>query len=110
MMQNLLASQLRREFPLGEVLVESNFIDVMLLTDEERVLYEIKSDLSAQAVMRLAIGQLLEYAFRAPVEDKRTLRLVIVGRIALNEVDRAYLNYLRTRFELPLEYRVVKLP
>ena len=109
MMQNLLASQLRREFPLGEVLVESNFIDVMLLTDEERVLYEIKSDLSARAVMRLAIGQLLEYAFRAPVEDKRALRLVIVGRIALNEVDRAYLNYLRTRFELPLEYRVVKL-
>lgn len=110
MMQNSLARQLREEFPQGKVLVEHNFVDVMLETDDERVLYEIKSDLSTRTVMRLAMGQLLEYAFRVPNEDKRALRLVMVGRAALDELDRAYLDYLCTRFELPLEYREVKLP
>jgi hypothetical protein len=110
MMQNLLACQLRKEFPQSKIFVEYNFVDVMLENDDERVLYEIKSDLSARTVMRLAMGQLLEYAFRAPIDDTRGLRLVMVGRVALDEVDRAFLNYLRTRFELPLEYRVLKLP
>ncbi|NWA24438.1 hypothetical protein HX866_06015 [Pseudomonas gingeri] len=109
MMQNLLARQLREEFPQGEIFVEYNFVDVMLETSDERVLYEIKSDLSTRTVMRLAMGQLLEYAFRVPNDDKRTLRLVMVGRAALDEVDLAYLDYLRARFELPLEYREVEL-
>lgn len=109
MMQNLLARQLREEFPHGEISVEYNFVDVMLETKDERILYEIKSDLSTRTVMRLAVGQLLEYAFRVPNDDKRTLRLVMVGRAVL-DVDRTYLDYLCTRFELPLEYREVTLP
>lgn len=110
MMQNQLARQLREEFPQGEILVEHNFVDVMVKTNDERILYEIKSDLSPRTVMRLAVGQLLEYAFRTPSDDIRTLRLVMVGRAALDEVDRTYLDYLCTSFGLPLEYREVTLP
>jgi hypothetical protein len=41
-----LAKQLREEFPQGIIFVEQNFVDVMVETNDERILYEIKSDLS----------------------------------------------------------------
>lgn len=110
MMQNLLAKQLQKEFPKGNIYVEKDFVDVLVETSDERILYEIKSDLSTRTVMRLALGQLLEYAYRVPNDEKRSLRLVMVGRAALNVEDQTYLGYLRTRFQLPLEYREVRLP
>jgi hypothetical protein len=46
--------------------------------------------------MRMALGQLLEYAFRVPNDDIRTLPLIMVGRSALGGVDQTYLYYLKS--------------
>lgn len=59
-MQKVLLDALKDEFPLARVVCEENFVDVLVETSEERFLYEIKSDLRARTVIRLAIGQLLE--------------------------------------------------
>ena len=59
-MQKVLLDALKDEFPLARVVCEENFVDVLVETSEERFLYEIKSDLRASTVIRLAIGQLLE--------------------------------------------------
>ncbi|MNW19684.1 hypothetical protein D3C71_2197850 [compost metagenome] len=60
--------------------------------------------------MRLAIGQLLEYAYYWNELPEKAVRLVAVGRTALSAEDERYLRYLKEKLNLPLEYRQVKLP
>ncbi len=108
-MQKVLLDALKHEFPLARVVCEENFVDVLVETSEERILYEIKSDLRARTVIRLAIGQLLEYGFHRTFTDGRSLRLVIVGRSEPDPEDAAYLDGLCNRFGLPLAYRVLSL-
>lgn len=98
----------RKSWPIQ--FVELDFVDVSVETEHERILYDTKSDLSVSTVMRLALGQLLEYAFRSKSDDARPLRLVMVAGAALSVEDLAYLDYLRAHFPLPLEYRQVRLP
>lgn len=111
LMQEKLFHELTAEYPDADVLYEQNFVDITVNTPTERILYEIKSDLTPRTVLRLAIGQLLEYGFHSPSPANAHLntRLVIVGRAALKPQDQSYLEYLREQFRLPLEYRVVAL-
>jgi len=108
-MQAALFEELSQEFPGGNICFEKNYVDVTLETETERVLYEIKSDYSPRIVLRLAIGQLLEYAFYSSNNDGLKLRLVAVGRAHLSEADGQYLTHLRETFNLPLEYRQVSV-
>jgi hypothetical protein len=106
-MQRLLLEELQTEFPHGDVVREENFIDVRVRTIDELRLYEIKSDLAPRTVLRLAIGQLLEYAYFQATSEGRRVTLVAVGRNPLSDPDRTYLAHLRDNIGLPLEYRVV---
>lgn len=106
-MQARLMRELQQEFPNRPVLRERACVDVQVETDQERWLFEIKTDLSPRAVLRQALGQLLEYAHFATARDGRKLHLVAVGRTPLAPEDAAYLDRLRTDYGLPLDYRVV---
>lgn len=67
--------------------------------------YEIKTAASAGACIRQAVGQLLEYAYWS--EGPRVRSLVVVGDVPLRSDEEAYLNRLRTLFNLPLDYLCV---
>ncbi len=108
-MQAVLMGQLQVEFPGTAVVREENFIDVLVKTNSELRLYEIKSDLAPRTVLRLAIGQLLEYSYFQIDSEGRKVTLVAVGRNPLSSDDAAYLAHLRGAVGLPLEYRVVKV-
>lgn len=107
-MQARLLEELKLEYPNDSISCEENYVDITLKTPTELVLFEIKSDLAPRTVLRLAIGQLLEYAFHAG-EQRLPVRLVAVGRLPLQAVEQRYLDDLQTRYGLPLEYRVVCL-
>jgi hypothetical protein len=83
--------------------VDGTYIDVAVHQNGEYTYYEIKTGLSAQSCIREALGQLLEYSYW-PRATSAT-RLVIIGEAPLDEHARAYLEKLRERFSLPLEYR-----
>ena len=108
-MQSILMEQLQAEFPTAKVVREENYIDVLVKTDDEVRLYEIKSDLAPRTVLRLAVGQLLEYAYFRFKGDARKVTLISVGRNQLSEDDQNYLAHLRDSVGLPLEYRVVRV-
>jgi hypothetical protein len=108
-MQSILMKELKFEFPNARVVREENFIDVLVETSGELRLYEIKSDLSPRTVLRLAIGQLLEYSYFQTVRDGRKVTLVVVGRNPLSSDDAAYLVHLRDTMRLPFEYRTVSI-
>ncbi|MNL34327.1 hypothetical protein D3C87_1562950 [compost metagenome] len=110
MIQAALHEELKIEFPGAKIVFEENFVDVTVTTDLEKILFEIKSDFSTRRVLRLAIGQLLEYAYYWDEPSEKTVRLVAVGRTALSAEDERYLKYLTEKLNLPLEYRQVKLP
>ncbi len=78
-------------------------VDVAVRRPSGFWLYEIKVADSARACIRLALGQLLEYAFW-PGSLDGILRLVVVGEHELNKAGETYLNILRKRFSLPIEY------
>lgn len=110
-MQSALMRELQMEFPNGRIVREENFIDVLVETGDEVRLYEIKSDLAPRTVLRLAIGQLLEYSYPylRSSGDARTVTLIAVGRNELSADEATYLAHLREQMGLPLEYRMVRL-
>ncbi len=108
-MQAKLLAELQSEYGKEHVWLETDYVDARVETDKELIFFEIKSDLDPRAVIRQALGQLLEYAYHPAREGRRPDRIVIVGRTALGAEDTGYLNRLCKDFTLPLSYRVVAL-
>jgi hypothetical protein len=106
-MQTKLLEELQHEYGKQYVWLEKDFVDARVETDKELIFYEIKSDLDPRAVIRQALGQILEYAFHPNRTGRRPDRLVIVGRSKLSSEDEIYLKGLREKFHLPLKYRVI---
>ncbi len=87
--------------------VDGTYIDVAVHQDGEYTYYEIKTGLSAQSCIREALGQLLEYSYWPGAESAS--RLVIVGEPPFDKNAKVYLETLRKRFSLPLEYRQIDM-
>lgn len=112
LIQAKLLEELKKEYPKADISCEKDFVDITVETPSERILFEIKSDLVPRTVLRLALGQLLEYGFYYPLHDSplnRVIRLVAVGRRDLSPEDQVYLKSLQKNFNLPLEYRAVPI-
>jgi hypothetical protein len=110
MMQAALYEELKIEYPDSKIVFEENFIDVTVTTETQKILFEVKSDFCTRRVLRLAIGQLLEYAYYWDEPSEKEIRLIAVGRTRLSAEDERYLSYLTEKMNLPLEYRRVQLP
>ena len=108
-MQTKLLAELQDEHGKEHVWLERDFVDVCVETANMRIFFEIKSDLEPRAVIRQALGQILEYAYHPTRSGKQPDRLVIVGRTQLESHDLEYLQTLRQSFNLPLDYRVVSI-
>ncbi len=69
------------------------------------VYYEIKTEAKGpHHCIRIAIGQLLEYAYYPP-NQLIAKRLVIVSRYALDENGKQYINYIRDTLKIPIFYQ-----
>lgn len=77
-------------------------IDVVVRQNNEYWFYEIKTSLSSRICLRQAIGQLLEYAFWPNAQN--ATRLIVIGESALDKEGEKYLEALRERFSLTIEY------
>ena len=108
-MQRKLVEQLVKQYGAANVITEQDHVDIRVTTPTEEILFEIKSDESPAAVIRQAIGQLLEYAYLSPKKSTRRLSLVVVGRNKPNDQQQAYIERLSTVFGLPLSYQTVSL-
>ena len=108
-MQAKLMTELQSEFGREHVCREQDFVDVRVETPDSLIFYEIKTDLDPSAVIRQALGQILEYAYYPGRPGRPPDRLVIVGRSQLRPQDAEYLEKLKQDFRLPLDYRVVSV-
>lgn len=85
-----------------QVLCEDNRVDISIRKDNYASFLEIKPADSAREAIRLALGQLLEYA-HYPKAD-RADNLVVVSDAAPGADDRRYIQTLRQRYGIPLRY------
>jgi len=92
----------RTEHPTGT----GGYADaVVRLPDGRCHLYEIKIADTCAQVVRLAMGQLLEYGFRTG--GLEPVKIVVVGEPPLDNVTRTFLGRLCHEFKLPIEYMQV---
>jgi hypothetical protein len=82
-------------------------VDVVLKQDGGYSFYEIKPYPSPRACIREAIGQLLEYSHWTG--GIGASRLIIVGPSELDADGKVYLDLLRTKYSLPIEYLSVPI-
>ncbi len=109
-MQTKLRDELVKEYGAANVKTEQGHVDIRVTTPEEDILFEVKPDESPLSVIRQALGQLLEYAYRHhKPKSGRRLFLVIVGRNPLGEKEKSYMDHLTKSYALPLAYRVVPI-
>ena len=81
---------------------ERNYVDLILHEPDGDVFFEVKLETTVKRCIRLALGQLLEYAH---FPDRcLAKRLVIVGNAHASHSDRKYLSELRRRYQLPVYY------
>lgn len=93
------------EYPTGT----GGYADAIARHADNRChLYEIKIADTAAEVVRQAMGQLLEYGFRAG--GLEPVRLLVVGEPALDSVTRRFLTRLRADFNLQIDYLQIELP
>ena len=107
-LQDALYSHLRDMHGDGNVAGELDcgirkFVDIAVRNRGNYVYYEIKTGLSAQSCIREALGQLMEYSFWPGAQEAS--ELVVVGEPPLDDAALDYLERLRKRFSLPLDYR-----
>jgi hypothetical protein len=113
LMQKRLYAELCKEYRAADIGTEipngiGGFIDVVRKTKTGYVYYELKAGRLLQTCIRKAIGQLLEYSLWPTTQPAG--ELVIVGETSFDNDSRAYLETLKSRFRLPLQYRQVECP
>lgn len=103
--QNALALQLNDFIAPqgGRVTCEDERVDIKIVTaNGETTFIEIKPADSARESIRLALGQLMEYA-HYPNRD-RSIRFIIVGDAEDTDNDRDYIAFLNKNYSLPVRY------
>jgi hypothetical protein len=91
------------ELPTGD----GTAIDLVVKTDSFVWFYEIKTEESVRLCIRQALPQLLEYAYWRGSE--KASRLIIVGPSEPPKACLKYLQYLRKRFGLDINYEQLEI-
>ena len=81
-------------------------IDLVACRNGELEFYEIKTGTTAKQCVRDALGQLLEYAYRAPAI--RPKKLFVVGERLMDSDTEEYLRLLRDELCIPIWYQQVE--
>lgn len=104
-MQNALADLLRRDYrkEYKFVGIEKSRVDVKAKTHDDKFHYfEVKTN-APKMCIRLALGQVMEYAYWA--ESDRAEKLIIVGDSEPSAEAKNYLKHIRSKFSIPVYYR-----
>ena len=111
-LQKALYKHLCREAGYDNVQVERPLapgvrVDAAVRCNDKEIFYEVKVASTGRSCVRAALGQLIEYSHWPSAE--RASEIVVVGEAELDSDSKAYLQFLRQRFDLPLWYRRIDI-
>ena len=93
--------QVERHLPIGVR------VDAVVRCNGKEIFYEVKVGSTVRSCVRAALGQLIEYCHWPSAN--RASEIIVVGEAELDSDSRAYLDFLRQRFDIPLWYRRIDI-
>jgi len=104
-LQSALASALRSESGVSDVIHEEGFVDLKVVRADGTVdLVEIKTTTQARDAIREALGQLLEYQYAAVQRGEKVARLRVAAPGELTAQDQDYIAHLQGQVLLDIDY------
>ena len=91
----------------SEIRTNNGSIDIVVERSGEFWFYEIKTASTARACMRQALGQIMEYAFWP--KNKNAEKIIIAGEPKATPTEKKYLEVLKMKFGLPIDYQSIKI-
>ncbi len=108
-MQNALKKLLSKSYnkEYAKVCIEKGRVDIKAKTHDGKWHYfEIKTA-TPKISIRMALGQVMEYAYWPNVEKAE--KLIVIGDAEPDEETKRYLLYVRKKFSLPIYYRCLDI-
>tara|TARA_R110000744_G_scaffold114988_1_gene215050 strand:+ start:1704 stop:2810 length:1107 start_codon:yes stop_codon:yes gene_type:complete len=106
--QKQLKKYLEAQFPTAMITFEKNFIDLLLISNQEVHYYEVKTALTPEACIKQGLGQLLNYSyFEEQILGKYkglTKKIVIFGKWKAKSFDLEFINYINNSLSVNFEY------
>jgi len=106
--QEQLMAYLKEKNPNAKITFEKNFIDLLLVSDDEVHYYEVKTAQTPEACIKQGLGQLLSYSyFEEQVHNKyKTLKkkIVIFGKWKPKPYDLEFIDYVNNTLNVSFEY------
>ena len=108
-MQNAIFDLLKNsdQYNYKKVFIEKGRVDIKAITNENTCHYFELKTCNAKQSIRLALGQILEYAYFP--ENELAEKLIIIADDKPSENVVKYLNHIRSKFDLPISYRYFDL-
>ena len=105
-----LFDELVAEYGSENVAIEFDYprIDAVVKLADGYIFYEVKTSPTARMCIREALGQLLEYSLWPGYQEAS--HLVVVGEAVYEEKAQRYIEKLKEKFDLPVEYRQILIP
>ena len=91
--QQSIYENLLKKYSKKKVKMEKNFIDIRIEHEDRIEFIEVKCDSSAMRCIRMALGQVIEYAFMD--DTKKNKEIIIFGNHKPNEKENGYISHLR---------------
>jgi len=101
-LQNRLRNYLLNHYGKSAVRMEKNHVDMILKEAGKITFLEIKMESTVKNCIRLALGQIIEYAHYP--NSKKADDLLVVGDATPTSDDEIYLQFMRDTYRIPIHY------
>lgn len=106
-LQEALKKKLIAKYGAKNVLMEENFVDIKVVQPDRIYLYEVKSSSYAADCIKEALGQILSYSHLD--DDKRQRKLIIAGQYEPNDDEIGYIEYVKEKLKINIDYESIEL-
>lgn len=104
-LQQRLYDQLCSNYGEASVDMERNWIDLLVELEDRLILYEVKPYPFAEDCLKLALGQLMLYAYHAQKNySDKSIELVVAGPNDLTQEEHGMMKFLSEHVDLPICY------
>jgi hypothetical protein len=101
--QSSFAENLQKKHPNDYIRTEHKYIDVVRQNDTELFYYEVKPFNSVYNCIRSGIGQLLDYYYKNP-HNERSIHIRIVGSEKPTDEDEKFIDFLKNSLNISFDY------
>lgn len=102
--QQKLFESLADKYPQNHLIMEEDYIDLKMESEDEITLFEVKPYNSVFKCIREGLGQLLNYTYRLDQTNDKQIKLIIAGPKEPDKEEAKYIKFIAGIQNIPFEY------